>query len=138
MTASASWNGRNAPTPFFPLPIWKSVQLIPAVGVLSTLRPLGFEWQRVFATGIQAHHEPDSGRRQHTDTPALLIGSAAAGLVLLVSRKSVAAAAAASVLAVRVWPAKDYTRIHHRKPRTPGSTCTVRNPERLVVDLRRP
>ena len=38
-----------------------------------------------------------------------LLGSAAASLLLLVSRN--VAAAPASVLAVRVWPARDYTRI---------------------------
>jgi len=63
-----------------------------------------------------------------------LIGSAAAGLVLLVSRNSVAASA--SVLAVRVWPARDYTRItiESREPLV-FSHHSVRNPERLVVDL---
>lgn len=63
-----------------------------------------------------------------------LIGSAAAGLVLLVSRNSMAAPA--SVLAVRVWPARDYTRItiESREPLV-FSHHSVRNPERLVLDL---
>ena len=63
-----------------------------------------------------------------------LIGSAAAGLVLLVSRNGIAAST--SVLAVRVWPARDYTRItiESREPLV-FNHHSVRNPERLVVDL---
>lgn len=63
-----------------------------------------------------------------------LLGSAAASLLLLVSRS--APAAPASVLAVRVWPARDYTRItlESRQPLI-FSHHSVRNPERLVVDL---
>lgn len=70
-----------------------------------------------------------------TLTRRRLIGSAAAGLVLLVSRQGIAAAPA-SVLAVRVWPAKDYTRItiESREPLV-FEHHSVRNPERLVVDL---
>ncbi len=63
-----------------------------------------------------------------------LLGSAAASLLLLFSRS--ARAAPASVLAVRVWPARDYTRItlESRQPLV-FSHHSVRNPERLVADL---
>ena len=63
-----------------------------------------------------------------------LIGSAVAGLVLMVSRTGMAAPA--SVLAVRVWPARDYTRItiESREPLV-FNHHSVHNPERLVVDL---
>jgi hypothetical protein len=62
-----------------------------------------------------------------------LLGSAAASLLLLVSRN---AAAPASVLAVRVWPARDYTRItlESREPLI-FSHHSAHQPERLVVDL---
>ncbi|WP_374245941.1 N-acetylmuramoyl-L-alanine amidase [Zoogloea sp.] len=62
------------------------------------------------------------------------IGSTGAALLLLVSRSG--QAAQASVLAVRVWPAKDYTRItlESREPLV-FTHQSVRNPERLVVDL---
>lgn len=63
-----------------------------------------------------------------------LLGSAAASLLLLVSRN--VAAAPASVLAVRVWPARDYTRItlESREPLI-FSHHSAHQPERLVVDL---
>ncbi len=62
------------------------------------------------------------------------IGSTSAALLLLVS--SSGQAAQTSVLAVRVWPAKDYTRItlESREPLV-FTHQSVRNPERLVVDL---
>ncbi len=62
------------------------------------------------------------------------IGSTSAALLLLVSRSG--QAAQTSVLAVRVWPAKDYTRItlESREPLV-FTHQSVRNPERLVVDL---
>ncbi len=67
---------------------------------------------------------------------------AAASLTLLVSRVSVGAvggigvSADTSVLAVRVWPAPDYTRItlEHSQP-LPYSYQKVKDPARLVVDL---
>ncbi|WP_374476224.1 N-acetylmuramoyl-L-alanine amidase [Zoogloea sp.] len=63
-----------------------------------------------------------------------LLGSAAASLLLLVSRDI--AAAPTSVLAVRVWPARDYTRItlESREPLI-FSHHSAHQPERLVVDL---
>jgi len=73
------------------------------------------------------------------EPPSLLsrrrfIGSTSAALLLLVSRSG--QAAQTSVLAVRVWPAKDYTRItlESREPLV-FTHQSVRNPERLVVDL---
>ncbi|KAB2967112.1 N-acetylmuramoyl-L-alanine amidase [Zoogloea sp.] len=62
------------------------------------------------------------------------LGSAGASLLLLVSRSG--QAAASTVLAVRVWPAKDYTRITIESRESLVFTHqTVHNPERLVVDL---
>ena len=59
---------------------------------------------------------------------------AAASLTLLVSRPGLAAAT--SVLAVRVWPASDYTRVtlEHQQPLN-FTHMIVKYPERLVVDL---
>ncbi len=64
---------------------------------------------------------------------------AAASLTLLVSKVGAGATAAAStpsILAVRVWPARDYTRVtlEHNQPLR-HSHLLVKNPERLVVDL---
>jgi N-acetylmuramoyl-L-alanine amidase len=61
---------------------------------------------------------------------------AAASLTLLVSRVGAGAAAASSVLAVRVWPARDYTRVtleHDQAIRY--SHLLVKDPDRLVLDL---
>jgi N-acetylmuramoyl-L-alanine amidase len=61
---------------------------------------------------------------------------AAASLTLLVSRVGAGATANSSVLAVRVWPARDYTRVtlEHDQP-IRYSHMLVKDPERLVVDL---
>ena len=61
---------------------------------------------------------------------------AAASLTLLVSRVGAGATAAGSILAVRVWPARDYTRVtlEHDQP-IRYSHLLVKDPERLVVDL---
>ena len=61
---------------------------------------------------------------------------AAAGLTLLVSKVGAGATAAGSILAVRVWPARDYTRVtlEHDRPIT-YSHLLVKDPERLVVDI---
>ena len=61
---------------------------------------------------------------------------AAASLTLLVSRVGAGATAAGSILAVRVWPARDYTRVtlEHDQP-IRFSHLLVKDPERLVVDL---
>lgn len=45
-------------------------------------------------------------------------------------------AAAATIMAVRVWPAREYTRVtleHDRRP--VFSSATLRNPDRLMVDI---
>ena len=71
-----------------------------------------------------------SGRRQ-------LIKFAGASLLLLVSPAGRAAVdRTPGILAVRVWPAADYTRvaIEHSQP-LKYSHFMVKNPERLVVDL---
>ena len=59
---------------------------------------------------------------------------AGATLTLLVS--PLGRAASASILAVRVWPARDYTRVtlEYRQP-IAFTHMIVKNPERLVVDL---
>jgi len=61
---------------------------------------------------------------------------AAASLTLLVSRVGAGATPAVSILAVRVWPARDYTRVtleHNQAIRF--SHMLVKDPERLVLDL---
>jgi N-acetylmuramoyl-L-alanine amidase len=61
---------------------------------------------------------------------------AAASLTLLVTKVGAGATAAGSILAVRVWPARDYTRVtleHDQAIRF--SHLLVKDPERLVVDL---
>jgi N-acetylmuramoyl-L-alanine amidase len=70
---------------------------------------------------------PSPARRQ-------LLKAAGASFALLVS--PVGRAAEASVLAVRVWPAADYTRLT-LEGKTPFrySHQIVKNPERLVIDL---
>ncbi|WP_300442283.1 N-acetylmuramoyl-L-alanine amidase [Zoogloea sp.] len=76
---------------------------------------------------LSSGHTPPLNRRR-------FIGATGAALLLLVSRPG--QAAQTSVLAVRVWPAKDYTRItlESRDP-VVFTHQSVRNPERLVVDL---
>ena len=61
---------------------------------------------------------------------------AAASLTLLVSRAGAGATAGSSILAVRVWPARDYTRVtlEHDQP-IQFTHLLVKDPERLVVDL---
>ena len=60
--------------------------------------------------------------------------AAGAGLILLVSRPG--QAGAPSILAVRVWPARDYTRVtlEHDQP-LKFNHQLVKDPERLVVDI---
>ena len=61
---------------------------------------------------------------------------AAASLTLLVSKAGAGATAGTSILAVRVWPARDYTRVtlEHDRP-IRYSHLLVKDPDRLVVDL---
>lgn len=63
-----------------------------------------------------------------------VLKAAAASLTLLVSR--VGLAAAPSILAVRVWPAKDYTRVtlEHDQP-IKFTHMVVKDPDRMVVDI---
>ena len=77
------------------------------------------------------HTKADSSSRR------ALIKFAGASLLLLVSPAGRAVAdRSAGILAVRVWPAADYTRvaIEHSAP-LKYSHFTVKNPDRLVVDL---
>ncbi|HEX5802550.1 MAG TPA: N-acetylmuramoyl-L-alanine amidase [Azospira sp.] len=74
---------------------------------------------------------PDPARRQ-------LVRFAGASLVLLITPLAQAARgnAGPSVLAVRVWPAEDYTRVTlESSAAVRFSHFTVKDPERLVVDL---
>ena len=63
-----------------------------------------------------------------------VLGSTGAALLLMISPTGLAGQT--SMLAVRVWPARDYTRVT-LESRSPVNFThqTVRNPERLVVDL---
>ena len=61
---------------------------------------------------------------------------AAASLTLLVSRVGTGATAATSILAVRVWPARDYTRVTLEHDQAiKYSHMLVKDPLRLVLDL---
>lgn len=75
-----------------------------------------------------------TGTQRSPITRRRFLGSTGAALLLMVSRTG--QAAQTSMLAVRVWPARDYTRVT-LESRSPVSFThqTVRNPERLVVDL---
>lgn len=72
---------------------------------------------------------PSPGRRS-------LLRYAGASLILSVTPLAGAAAKLPSVLAVRVWPASDYTRVtlEHDAP-LKFTHFTVENPDRLVVDI---
>ena len=72
---------------------------------------------------------PSLGRRQ-------LLRYAGAALIVSVSPLAGAAARLPSVLAVRIWPAADYTRVtlEHDAP-LKFTHFTVENPDRLVVDI---
>lgn len=72
---------------------------------------------------------PDLARRR-------LLNLAGAALVISVTPLGVAAPRLPAVLAVRIWPAADYTRVtlEHDAP-LKFSHFTVENPDRLVVDI---
>ena len=75
-----------------------------------------------------------SGLRPSPLSRRRFLGSTGAALLLMVSRAG--QAAATSMLAVRVWPARDYTRVTLESRSAVNFTHQiVRNPERLVVDL---
>jgi N-acetylmuramoyl-L-alanine amidase len=65
-----------------------------------------------------------------------LLRYAGASLIFSVSPLAGAAAKLPSVLAVRIWPAADYTRVtlEHDAP-LKYTHFTVENPDRLVVDI---
>jgi N-acetylmuramoyl-L-alanine amidase len=72
---------------------------------------------------------PSHGRRQ-------LLRYAGASLILSVTPLAGAAAKQPSVLAVRIWPAADYTRVTLEHDGLLKFThFTVENPDRLVVDI---
>ena len=77
---------------------------------------------------------PSIGGNAAGFTRRRFIGAAGASLALLVSRPGTAAQT--GILAVRVWPAQDYTRItlESREPLN-FTHQLVHGPERLVVDL---
>ena len=61
---------------------------------------------------------------------------AAASLTLLVSRAGAGATPGSSILAVRVWPARDYTRVTLEHDQViKYSHLLVKDPDRLVLDL---
>ena len=61
---------------------------------------------------------------------------AAASLTLLVTRVGAGATAISSILAVRVWPARDYTRVTLEHDQAIRYThLLVKDPDRLVLDL---
>jgi N-acetylmuramoyl-L-alanine amidase len=61
---------------------------------------------------------------------------AAASLTLLVSKVGAGATATSSILAVRIWPARDYTRVTIEHDRAiKYSHSLVKDPQRLVLDL---
>ena len=72
---------------------------------------------------------PSHGRRR-------LLNTAGAALILSLSPLAGAVARLPSVLAVRIWPAADYTRVtlEHDAP-LKFTYFTVENPDRLVVDI---
>jgi N-acetylmuramoyl-L-alanine amidase len=79
--------------------------------------------------GVRPFDPPLNGRRT-------LLKWAGAALLLQVSDTGAASKKTPSILAVRVWPAADYTRvaIEHDAP-LKYSHFMVNNPDRLVVDL---
>lgn len=78
---------------------------------------------------MSKHAHPSHGRRQ-------LLRYAGASLILSVTPIAGAAARLPSILAVRIWPAADYTRVtlEHDLP-LKFTHFTVENPDRLVVDI---
>jgi N-acetylmuramoyl-L-alanine amidase len=78
---------------------------------------------------MSEHARPSHGRRQ-------LLRFAGASLILSVTPLAGAAAKLPSVLAVRIWPAPDYTRVTLETDAPLKFThFTVENPDRLVVDI---
>ena len=78
---------------------------------------------------MSKHAHPSHGRRQ-------LLRYAGASLILSVTPLAGAAARLPSILAVRIWPAADYTRVtlEHDGP-LKFTHFLIENPDRLVVDI---
>jgi N-acetylmuramoyl-L-alanine amidase len=78
--------------------------------------------------------EPDQLNLSHSTSRRKALKFAAASLSLLVTR--VGFAATASVMGVRVWPARDYTRVTlEHSEELKYTQMLVQNPPRLVVDI---
>ena len=77
-----------------------------------------------------------SGRLNRTRRELLRFAGGASLVLLVTPLANAARGGAPSVLAVRVWPAADYTRVTlETDASVKFSHLTVKNPERLVVDL---
>lgn len=76
-------------------------------------------------------------RCQHYPKRRDLLKFAAASLTLWVTKVGAGETAIASILAVRVWPAADYTRVtlEHNQP-LEFASLLLKDPDRLVVDLK--
>ncbi|HMT81002.1 MAG TPA: N-acetylmuramoyl-L-alanine amidase [Azonexus sp.] len=78
---------------------------------------------------MSKHAHPSHGRRQ-------LLRYAGASLILSITPLADAAARLPSILAVRIWPSADYTRVTLESDAPLKFThFTVENPDRLVVDI---
>src|ERR1700741_2613271 len=80
---------------------------------------------------------PSQIRPQHVSAPAVKRRTVLkAGATLLLSVLAPVRAYAAQILAVRVWPAEDYTRVTLENDTNLKAThFIVKDPERLVVDI---
>lgn len=92
---------------------------------------------RLVDNGLLDTPAPDELDVSHGLSRRQLLKFAAASMTLLVSRAGMAAAAsAASIMGVRVWPARDYTRVTlEYKEELKYTQMLVKDPHRLVVDL---
>ncbi|MEW9900378.1 N-acetylmuramoyl-L-alanine amidase [Chitinivorax sp. PXF-14] len=80
--------------------------------------------------------EPLTGNGQIDPNRRSLLKAGAATLLLSLTRIGMAADSAPIIAAVRVWPASDYTRVTIESNDTlTFKTMSVKNPERLVVDI---
>ncbi len=81
--------------------------------------------------------DPDELRLARSHSRRDVLKFAAASLTLLVTRTGLAASAsAASIMGVRVWPARDYTRVTlEYSDELKFSQMLVKDPHRLVVDI---
>lgn len=81
-------------------------------------------------------HLPRQSRCPKQQRRRDLLKFAAASLTLWVTKVGAGGTAITSILAVRVWPAADYTRVtlEHDQPLT-FTSLLVKDPERLVIDI---